>query len=247
MNNTGKAGEKKSIKGTDHSQGVQLVKKRNARKSGGVPWSPFSKKTIVQLNKDKVNEKKNFFKQLKTNIENLKDSIETGDIEQKKKDDIEKSMDSFLFKDYGESVKLFKSIVYTFIWELVKNEENILKENILKEYYKLPKTITDTLQGQSRILFKDFIKSYYSNGIKIIYDGESVKSYYKYNETTKTYVKNENNSIQQQKILIIRIKDKTQILIHQVLQQILLALLDVIIDNDYIIKEYLKIEKNMIL
>lgn len=126
--------------------------------------------------------------------------------------------------------ELFKKLLYSFIEELINNiynnptDINTYVDNIKHT------TITDQNYNNKVMLVKKYINSYYSKGIAILNDKDDVK-YYK---LTEDKYKEYDYSIKDGKLnnfFILRIIDK-KIMIHQIYQQIIYALIDTITKDD---------------
>lgn len=140
--------------------------------------------------------------------------------------------------------ELFKNLLYSFIEELIKDIYSITDINDIKKYVSninKHTTITDQNYTDRVMLVKKYINSYYSKGIAILNDNNDVKYYKLTNGKYTEY----DYSIKDGKLnnfFILRIIDK-KIMIHQIYQQIIYALIDTITKNDKIFERYYNLQK----
>ena len=133
--------------------------------------------------------------------------------------------------------ELFKNLLYSFIEELINNiynnptDINTYVDNIKHT------TITDEKYNDE---VKKYIDSYYSKGIAILNDNDV-----KYYKLTNGKYKEYNYSNKDDKLnnfFILRIIDK-KIMIHQIYQQIIYALIDTITKDDVLFNKYYNLIK----
>ena len=141
--------------------------------------------------------------------------------------------------------ELFKNLLYSFIEELIKDIYSITDINDIKKYVSninKHTTITDQNYTYGVMLVKKYIDSYYSNGIAILNDND-VK-YYKLTEDKYKEYDYSNKYGKLNNFFILRIIDK-KIMIHQIYQQIIYALIDTITKNNEIFKRYYNLQKTL--
>lgn len=142
--------------------------------------------------------------------------------------------------------ELFKNLLYSFIEELIKDIYSITDINDIKIYVSninKHTTITDQNYTDKVMLVKKYIDSYYSKGIAILNDNNDVKYYKLTNGKYKEY----DYSIKDGKLnnfFILMIIDK-KIMIHQIYQQIISALIDTITKNNEIFNKYYNLQKTL--
>ncbi len=133
--------------------------------------------------------------------------------------------------------ELFKKLLYSFIEELINNiynnptDINTYVDNIKHT------TITDEKYNDE---VKKYINSYYFNGIAILND-KDVKYYKLTNGKYKEY-NYSNKDDKLNNFFILRIIDK-KIMIHQIYQQIIYALIDTITKDDVLFNKYYNLIK----
>jgi uncharacterized protein (UPF0305 family) len=132
--------------------------------------------------------------------------------------------------------KFLTKLIYSFIKKLLD------KVNI-KDIINIDKNIeTDQKYTRGISLVENYINSYYSNGIAIIEDALEVK-YYKFDKGNYQQKSNNNVGKKLGGYLIVRIHEKN-ILIHQLVQQIIIALIDSITKDNKIFDKYYKLKKS---
>lgn len=133
--------------------------------------------------------------------------------------------------------ELFKKLLYSFIEELINNiynnptDINTYVDNIKHT------TITDEKYNDE---VKKYINSYYFNGIAIL-NNNDVKYYKLTNGKYKEY-NYSNKDGKLNNFFILRIIDK-KIMIHQIYQQIIYALIDTITKDDVLFNKYYNLIK----
>lgn len=138
--------------------------------------------------------------------------------------------------------ELFKKLLYSFIEELIKDIYSITDINTYVDNINHT-TITDQNYTDRVMLVKKYINSYYSKGIAILNDNNDVK-YYKLTEGKYTEYDYSIKDGKLNNFFILRIIDK-KIMIHQIYQQIIYALIDTITKNDKIFERYYNLQKTL--
>ena len=93
------------------------------------------------------------------------------------------------------------------------------------------------------MLVKKYINSYYSNGIAILNDKDDVK-YYKFIDGKYKEYDYSNKDSELNNFFILRIIKK-KIMIHQIYQQIIYALIDTITKDTAIFNKYYNLQKTL--
>lgn len=140
--------------------------------------------------------------------------------------------------------ELFKKLLYSFIEELINNiynnptDINTYVDNINHT------TITDQNYNNKVMLVKKYIDSYYSNGIAILNDDDDDVNYYKFRDGKYTKYNYSNKDDKLNNFFILMIINK-KIMIHQIFQQIISALIDTITKNNEIFNKYYNLQKTL--
>ncbi len=221
-----------------------------------------AKQAILKLNNDLQNEKDGCILQLSiTNCKGLQYTEDTEDSDSIPSKRIRRinallkrslstlvNQDNKLNSSVNETKnnkleELFKKLLYSFIEELINNiynnptDINTYVDNINHT------TITDQNYNNKVMLVKKYINSYYSNGIAILNDDDDV-NYYKFTDGKYTKYNYSNKDDKLNNFFILMIINK-KIMIHQIFQQIISALIDTITKNNEIFNKYYNLQKTL--